>query len=119
MPDLNAAIEPAKSGLKRVLMIGGGALIAVLAVAAIVQIATSAQTDAAKSAALESTAAAEKPGGGAQYGLTRKELGALTAHDLIKRALATSSIEQIQTGARDGDALGQTLLCLAYDWAKA
>ena len=49
------------------------------------------------------------------YGLSEKELAILPLNDLINAALQQTSLEAIERGASNGDALGQALLCTAYN----
>ncbi len=100
-----------KKSNARWLQIGGVALIAVLAIAAVAQISgdnTGGDLPDSEQAGPAATAADS-------YGLSKKQLGSMDVRPLIETALQTSSIDEMRKGASTGDGLGQLLLCLAYD----
>lgn len=82
----------------------GLALVGALTIAGIV--GTGAQEEVLKEPVIDDAQA---------FGLSPKELAILPLNDLIDAAIQRTSLEAIERGASNGDALGQALLCAAYD----
>jgi TPR repeat protein len=96
-------------------VIAGVAVVAVLGVVAIFQIAGGGGN---AGGGATSVTAAERGDYGAEesYGLTKKEFATLDMKPLVEAGLARTTLEKIQDGAENGDAAGQLLLCGANDW---
>ncbi|MBU6372774.1 MAG: SEL1-like repeat protein [Alphaproteobacteria bacterium] len=112
-PQAKRALETVEKRASNLPRLIGGGLLAVLLIAGAYQIFKPADPNAP-------TPTTEEPTGGtadaaSAYGLSTKQIASLDFKPMIDAALQTSNIDLIRKGAEDGDALGQTLLCLAYD----
>lgn len=112
-PQAKAALETVEKRASNLPRLIGGGLIAVLLMAGAFQIFK--PTDPTVPDATEPAATGGTADAASAYGLSTKQVASLDFAPMIKAALETSNIDLIRQGAEDGDALGQTLLCVAYD----
>ncbi|MDX2236312.1 MAG: toll/interleukin-1 receptor domain-containing protein [Hyphomonadaceae bacterium] len=118
----SAASSPRARLMRRIAIYGGGAALVAIAVIALSQIVNGPSTPPRDEAELGEgpppEGSTDAPGADELYGFAPDEVRAYAPVELIQLALQRTSIEMIEAGARAGDPLGQTLLCLGYAFGE-